>query len=69
MLWNEKVFLVHDAMENQYFNSEWYEWCDKGYFRNSNTINQPNPNKIDKLIKNKIYYGVVCKIIVLNRIK
>ena len=58
MLWNEKVFFVHDAMENQYFDSDWYGWCDIGYFRNSNTINWPNPYKTDKLNKNKIYYGL-----------
>jgi hypothetical protein len=68
MLWNEKVFFVHEAIDNQYFNSEWYGWCDIGYFRNSNTINWPNPNKINNLNKNKIYYGLVCNINVLEQL-
>jgi len=34
MLWNEKIFFVKDAIENNYFTTDLYGWCDIGYFRN-----------------------------------
>jgi hypothetical protein len=34
MLWNEKVFLVQETIQNRYFNTMYYGWCDIGYFRN-----------------------------------
>jgi len=34
MLWNEKVFFVLDTVQNKYFDSKFYGWCDIGYFRN-----------------------------------
>lgn len=34
MLWNEKINFVRETYEKQYFNTEFYAWCDIGYFRN-----------------------------------
>ena len=34
MLWNEKVFLVNETVQNKYFDTLYYGWCDIGYFRN-----------------------------------
>jgi hypothetical protein len=34
MLWSEKISFVKETMDNQYFNTEYYGWCDIGYFRN-----------------------------------
>jgi hypothetical protein len=34
MLWNEKVFLVEETINNRYFKTLYYGWCDIGYFRN-----------------------------------
>lgn len=36
MLWNEKVFFVNQTIANKYFNTQYYGWCDIGYFRNRN---------------------------------
>lgn len=65
MLWNEKVFLVNETINFKHFNTEYYGWCDIGYFRNRfcdlNTIHLYNwPNNI-KLAENndKIHYGCV----------
>jgi len=58
MLWNEKIHFVQNAMENHYFDSDWYGWCDIGYFRNATTVNWPNLNKIQQLNTDKIYYGL-----------
>jgi len=33
MLWCEKVWFVNDTHENKYFDTEFYGWCDIGYFR------------------------------------
>lgn len=66
MLWNEKINFVKDVLVNKYFVTEWYGWCDIGYFRNDNHFtnidirNWPNNNKIQNLKKDKIYYGQVC---------
>lgn len=66
MLWNEKISFVKDAYENNYFNSEWYGWCDIGYFRGRLCdLSQyqlkiwPNREKINNLNKDKIYYARV----------
>lgn len=64
MIWAEKIFFVEETINNKYFDSEYYGWCDIGYFRNRSndlTINQlkswPNNNKILNLDRNKIYYA------------
>jgi hypothetical protein len=66
MLWSEKVWFVNETIQNQYFDTEYYGWCDIGYFRNrTNDLstkylsNWPNPAKILKMDKNKIHYACV----------
>lgn len=66
-LWSEKVYFVNETMENQYFDTEFYGWCDIGYFRENyiQTLNPeimkqwPNQEKMNELDKTKIYYSLV----------
>ena len=66
MLWCEKSHFVRETIENQYFKTEYYGWCDIGYFRDTLLNDEyrdmihkswPNPTTIRRLHKNKIYYG------------
>jgi len=74
MLWSEKIWFVKETIERKYFESDFYGWCDVGYFRNRandlHTIylnNWCNPNsgpnnKICDLLeknKNKIMYACI----------
>ena len=68
MLWSEKIEFVRKASENKYFpETEWYGWCDIGYFRGNSAgdiseiqIKQwPNNDKFKKMNKNKVYYALV----------
>jgi len=69
MLWSEKIWFVKETMERNYFETEFYGWCDIGYFRNRkgeyndlNTIflsNWPSKDKIVNLNKQKIIYGCI----------
>lgn len=67
MLWSEKIHFVREVIDNKYFNSKWYGWCDIGYFRGRlqqdlpvNQIqNWPKVGKEDELKEEKIYYNVV----------
>lgn len=67
MLWNEKVFFVNETIQNRYFDSLYYGWCDIGYFRNRPNDLHTNylskwPNYIKLLnypFTNKIHYGCV----------
>jgi hypothetical protein len=34
MLWSEKIRFVKETADNKYFDTEFYGWCDIGYFRN-----------------------------------
>lgn len=34
MLWSEKIQFVKETIERKYFDSQFYGWCDIGYFRN-----------------------------------
>ena len=34
MLWSEKIQFIKQTYENKYFDTEFYGWCDIGYFRN-----------------------------------
>lgn len=75
MLWNEKINFVNETIKNDYFETEYYGWCDIGYFRcNHNNLpideisNWPNKNIIENL-ENKIYYTQVCHNKYLNDIE
>lgn len=66
MLWSEKINFVKDTVDNKYFETEYYGWCDIGYFRNRNNdlskeqlVNWPNNEKVLALDKNKIHYALV----------
>ena len=66
MLWSEKIWFVKETIERKYFETEFYGWCDIGYFRNgqsdihtSKLLNWPNNKKIMKLDKNKICYACI----------
>ena len=61
MLWSEKVWFVNETVANKYFDTEYYGWCDIGYFRDRQNdlstkylSNWPNNAKILKMDKNKI---------------
>lgn len=66
-LWSEKAHFVNETVTRKYFDTEYYGWCDIGYFRGRPlqdfTMSQlrgwPNPNKIAVLNPAKIYYGCV----------
>jgi len=64
MLWSEKINFVKCVKDNNIFETEWYGWCDIGYFRGGNNLspqeirNWPNKNKMNELNKEKIYYGL-----------
>jgi hypothetical protein len=66
MLWSEKIWFVNETIERKYFDTEFYGWCDIGYFRNrpydihtKKLSNWANNEKIMKLDKNKIYYACI----------
>jgi hypothetical protein len=68
MLWSEKVWFVKETIERKYYDTEFYGWCDIGYFRNrlndTHTRNlsnwsSSNNNIIMNLDKNKICYACV----------
>jgi hypothetical protein len=66
MLWSEKIWFVKETIERKYFETDFYGWCDIGYFRNRtndlHTINLENwcnyntSNVLEKN-KNKILYA------------
>ena len=64
MLWCEKIAFVKEISEQ--INSDWYIWCDIGYFRGRNEDTPLNNLKkfpsVDKLVSlntEKIYYAMV----------
>ena len=66
MLWSEKIWFVKETIERKYFDTDFYGWCDIGYFRNriEDTNTQflkdwPNINIINKLDPNKICYACI----------
>lgn len=66
MLWSEKVHFVFETMQNNYFDTEFYGWCDIGYFRNreydthtSQLTTWPCDNKLKMFDKTKIHYACV----------
>jgi hypothetical protein len=34
MLWSEKIYFVKETIQQNYFDTKFYGWCDIGYFRN-----------------------------------
>ena len=66
MLWSEKIWFVNETIQNNYFDTELYGWCDIGYFRNRNEdmhtmflSNWPNKTKLSCLDKRKIHYACI----------
>ena len=66
MLWSEKINFVKETFENKYFDTEYYGWCDIGYFRNRKNDLQskdltdwPKNEKIVALDRNKIHYALI----------
>ena len=71
MLWCEKIHFVKETIDNKYFETPFYGWCDIGYFRNEiNTTNTeklllggwPHPKKLLSLMNTSsplIHYGCV----------
>jgi hypothetical protein len=66
MLWCEKTSFVKETIDKKYFDTEFYGWCDIGYFRNrkedTNTnelMNWPDINKINNIDKNKVIYACI----------
>ena len=66
MLWSEKIWFVNETIERKYFDTEFYGWCDIGYFRNRhddihtrNLVNWANNEKLNRLDKNKIHYACI----------
>jgi hypothetical protein len=66
MLWSEKVRFVFETSCKKYFDTEFYGWCDIGYFRNTEMDTPidllkswPSTEKIMNLEKTKIHYSCV----------
>jgi hypothetical protein len=69
MLWAEKISFVKETIERKYYDTEYYGWCDIGYFRNrigqyndlhtNDLFNWPDNNKINKIPINKILYACI----------
>lgn len=66
MLWSEKIAFVKETIEKKYFETEYYGWCDIGYFRGRQNdvrtdllVNWPSPDKVSALNKDKIHYAMV----------
>lgn len=66
MLWSEKISFVKKTIDNKYFETDYYGWCDIGYFRGRpNDISVdliktwPNPQKILELNKDKVHYAII----------
>jgi hypothetical protein len=66
MLWSEKIHFVYNTIEQNYFDTEFFGWCDIGYFRErpsdlsrSELKDWPSSNKILALDKSKILYSCV----------
>jgi hypothetical protein len=66
MLWSEKIHFVYQTMVNKYFDTDFYGWCDIGYFRNRSNdlmtpelVNWSNPEKVALLQRNQIHYACI----------
>ena len=65
MIWSEKINFVLESYKNHYFDSDFYGWCDIGYFRNrecdlrlENLNPWPSESKLKRLNPDLIYYGI-----------
>ena len=66
MLWSEKILFVKETIERKYFDTDWYGWCDIGYFRNrpedlhtSFLSTWPSREKLMLLNREKIVYACI----------
>ena len=66
MLWSEKIHFVNETTTQKYFDTEYYGWCDIGYFRCRQRdliypllTMWPDPEVVNKIDKSKIYYAIV----------
>ena len=66
MLWSEKIWFVNETIERKYFETDFYGWCDIGYFRNRKNDTQTedlsdwaNCEGINLLDKEKIVYACI----------
>ena len=59
MLWLQKTYFVKKTIEEKYFETEFYGWCDIGYFRDSTSKNWHSSNSLQKISKDKINYILV----------
>jgi hypothetical protein len=66
MLWSEKIHFVYETTKHNGFGTEWFGWCDIGYFRgrpddlSSDALRDwPSASKINSLNKSKIHYACV----------
>ena len=66
MLWAEKIWFVNETIERTYFETDFYGWCDIGYFRNrpedfntSFLSTWPSKDKILLLDREKIAYACI----------
>ena len=70
MLWAEKTNFVNETRIQQYFPpTEFYGWCDIGYFREGSCPSFPAASKLNALNKNKIYYAYVCSKTQLDKLQ
>ena len=75
MLWNEKINFVNETINNKYFETYYYGWCDIGYFRCGyhnlpyDKISNWPDNTIIYNLRDKIYYAQVCSEKYLNDIE
>ncbi len=67
MLWCEKINFVKIAKQHNHFNTDWFGWCDIGYFRckendltKKELTNWPNHLVIKLLDKTKVHYANIC---------
>ena len=58
IVWAEKVKFVIDAINNNYYNSDFFVWCDIGILRNSKYFSTQFPT-LDYMTHNQISVGVI----------
>jgi len=66
LLWSEKIEFVYETANKKYFDTEFYGWCDIGYFRNTpqdtpieSFVSWPSSEKIVQLDRTKLHYACV----------